>query len=101
MQEPPESADEAHMTRRNGERASWDPAPLHSTFERGQTQADQRPQQPRSPLDAPELDPQWLVEVAGGPELANHPVVIDAVDIGHAAIPRHAQDGLGHALQVP
>ena len=74
MQEPPDPLTSTHdpAERRTRELGS---APLHPTFERGETQADERPQQPRSPLDAPELDPQWQVDVAGGPELANHPAI--------------------------
>ena len=82
MQESPESADEAHVTRRNAEHAGRDSAPLHSTFERRKAQADERPQRPRPPIDSPEIEPQRQVDVARRPEFADHPVVVDAVDAG-------------------
>ena len=86
MQESPEFADEAHVTRRNAEHARRDSAPLQSTLERRQAQPDERPQQPRSPIDAPELEPERQVDIARGAELADHPVVVDAVDARDSAI---------------
>src|SRR4030095_16920983 len=65
------------------------------------TQRTQRPQQRWSPLNTPELEPEREVDVARRPEFTNHPVVVDAVRARNAAIVRHAQDRLGHTLQIP
>ena len=77
------------------------PRRFQSTLERRKAQTHERPQQPRSPLDPPEIEPEGQVDVARGSELADHPVVVDAVHAGNPAILRHAQDRLGHAFEVP
>src|SRR4051812_13820467 len=101
MQKSPETADETCMPLGNWEHAGRNSALLHPALERRQAQPDQRTQEPWSPFDTPELDPERQIDIARGAELANHPVIVDAIDVWNTAISRHAQDHLGHPLEVP